>query len=271
MVQNEKPDRKILEIDISKLSLAIRKSLECVPAESDSEWTEEELENYHKFLLAMAELEWPAFLEGDTAFHAEIASCMEKDDVDGIVNSLYDYYDDPLFLKWVEDRFEESEVIRPERLPVIREAFLLYQLGYYYGAVAILIPQIEGILTDIDRYIACSGNGYKKKNIDLIDSRYRVSKTNEKGKVVKVLLETKDIDGDGKEYDYLIGYLRMKVLKDNLSEKELSMHPNRHAFCHGEQCNYGTKEHALKAILCIDALEYVASVISESSAECRIE
>ena len=91
-----------------------------------------------------------------------------------------------------------------------------------------------------------------------------MSKTNEKGKAIKILLETKDINGNDREYDYLMGYLRIKFLSNNLSEEELSIHPNRHAFCHGEQCNYGTKEHALKTILCLDALEYVASVIAES-------
>lgn len=264
MCHISRDDRTIITFDISKISLAIQTILDSRYTDFDSEWSAEELENYRKFLLTMAELEWPVFLEGDTDFHAEIALLLEEDNAEGIVNALYDNYDDPLFLKWIKDRLEESEVIHPARIAAIREAFLLYQLGYYYGTVAILIPQISGILTDIDRYIASSGHGYKKKNIDLIDSRYRVSKTNEKGKLIKILLEAKDVDGDDREYDYLMGYFRTKFLGNKLSEEELSNHPNRHAFCHGEQCNYGTKEHALKSILCIDTLEYVASVIAEN-------
>ena len=32
---------------------------------------------------------------------------------------------------------------------------------------------------------------------------------------------------------------------------------------HGNQCNYGTREHTLKLILCLDALEYVAEILSQ--------
>lgn len=84
----------------------------------------------------------------------------------------------------------------------------------------------------------------------------------EKGKLIKILLEAKDVNGNDREYDYLMGYFRTKFLGSKLTEKELSTHPNRHAFCHGEQYEYGTKEHALKSVLCIDTLEYVASVVS---------
>ena len=35
-------------------------------------------------------------------------------------------------------------------------------------------------------------------------------------------------------------------VRRKLTEDELSEHANRHAICHGRQCNYGTKEHALK-------------------------
>ena len=80
---------------------------------------------------------------------------------------------------------------------------------------------------------------------------------------VQMVLEAKDVDGVAGEYDYLIGYLRMKVLGDKLSEEDLSEHANRHAICHGRQCNYGSKEHALRTILCIAALECAADVIAE--------
>ena len=158
-------------------------------------------------------------------------------------------------------------MIHTERLPAIREAFLLYQLGYYYGAVAILVTQVEGLLSDIDEYITRAGRVYDERSLHLVATRYKVSNKKEKGLVIKTLLEAKGIDGVAGEYDYLIGYLRMKFLGNKLSEEELAEHANRHAICHGEQCNYGSKEQALKTILCVDALEYVATVIANSDAE----
>lgn len=262
MYQVVKRDGMIADFNISKISLAIQKAFEATAADSYFEWsTEEEHENYRTYVRIMAELDWPAFLEYDPDLHAEIISCVKDEDAEGITDALYSHFG-ALFLKELEERFEESEVIRPERLPAIREALLLYQLGYYYGAVAILITQMEGILLDIDEYIIRTGRAYDEKNLRLIDTRYKVSNRNEKGLVVKTLLEAKDVDGVAGEYDYLIGYLRMKVLGDKLSEEELSEHANRHAICHGKQCNYGTKEHTLKTIICIAALEYVADVIA---------
>lgn len=267
MYQVAKRDGTIAEFDISKISLAIQKAFEATAADSYLEWsTEEERDNYHKFVRIMAEFDWPAFLEYDSDLHDEIISCVENGDAEGMTNALYSHFD-ALFLKELEERFEKSAVIRSERLPAIREALLLYQLGYYYGAVAILITQMEGILSDIDEYIVRTGRAYDEKNLRLIDTRYKVSIKKEKGLVVKTLLEAKDIDGVAGEYDYLIGYLRVKVLGNKPSEEELSEHANRHEICHGRQCNYGSKEHALKIILCIDALEYVATVIADSATD----
>lgn len=50
------------------------------------------------------------------------------------------------------------------------------------------------------------------------------------------------------------------------SKKETEKHVNRNKLCHGAQLNYGTKEHALKTILCIDALAWIAEVIANSAA-----
>lgn len=267
MCRGVKKDGTIVGLDSSKICQAIIEMVEAIVDASYLERsTEEERENYQKFVLIMAELDWPAFLEYDPDLHAEIISCVEVEDVEGIIDTLYSYFG-ALFLKELEERIEESEVIQPKRLPAIREAILLYQLGYYYGAVAILITQMEGILSDIDEYIVRTGRLYNEKNLRLIDTRYKVSLKKEKGLVIKTLLEAKDVDGVTREYDYLIGYLRMKVLGDKLSEEELSEHANRHEICHGKQCNYGSKEHALKIILCIDALEYVATVIANSGAD----
>ena len=59
----------------------------------------------------------------------------------------------------------------------------------------------------------------------------------------------------------------MNVLGNTPLESDLSKHANRHAVCHGRQCNYGSKEHALKTILCLDALEHVATVIADSATD----
>jgi hypothetical protein len=49
-----------------------------------------------------------------------------------------------------------------------------------------------------------------------------------------------------------------------MPKEETQKHTNRHLLCHGAQLNYGTKEHALKIILCIDALMWVGEVIADN-------
>ena len=78
------------------------------------------------------------------------------------------------------------------------------------------------------------------------------------------VLEGKSLDDDQNEYGFLLGYLRFKTFRTHISEEEMERHVNRNMLCHGVQLNYGTKEHALKTILCIDALAWVAEVIAKS-------
>ena len=78
------------------------------------------------------------------------------------------------------------------------------------------------------------------------------------------VLEGKSSDDLQGEYGYLLGYLRFKIFRTHMSKEDTEHHVNRNLLCHGAQLNYGTKEHALKVILCIDALSWVAEVIAKS-------
>ena len=65
------------------------------------------------------------------------------------------------------------------------------------------------------------------------------------------------------EFDYMIGYFRMKFFKNGMTPEECEENANRHDVNHGNQCNYGTRDHALRLILCLDALVYVAEILSQ--------
>lgn len=268
-----KKDNGIVEFDISKIILALTSALEKEDSSFFNEQKAEvERENYRKYVRVMAELDWPAFLERSPRFHREIISCVEAADMDEITAALYTHFGNR-FLSELELRLRQSAVIHPKRLPALLEAILLYQRKHYYGAVAVLIPQIEGILSDIGAHLSALGYAYDEKTLDLLTTRYHVPSTSksEKAAAIKAALEANDVDGVANEYGYLIGYLRTIVLKGELSEDGLAENPNRHAICHGRQSNYGTKTHALKVILCIDALEHISSVLTKQSALSQTE
>lgn len=250
-----------IDFDIEMIAAAIEVALE---AEShDDGFTQDEREKYHRYIQIMAELDWPAYINGDTDFHKRITASYEAGGISAVESSIYDYYG-ALYLKGLEDELASSDVIKQERLPLFREALLLYQLGYYYGAVAILTTQLIGIAADIESFLKRNHTSYNPKTLELIKKRYRLVNTNDTSRVMTAVVEGMILDDDQNEYSFLLGYLRSKIFHNHIPKAETEKHVNRNMLCHGSQLNYGTKEHALKAILCIDALAWVAEVISDN-------
>lgn len=251
--------------DIELIERAIVRILQSMS--SNNQHADNDLENYHAFIRLLAELDWPAYLNEDRLFHQLVLDAYEAKGVEGVEAEIYNYYD-PLYLKTLEDHLANSNVINQERIPLFHEAFLLYQLGYYYGTVAILITQIVGITADIEKFLKKHSAAYNPETLRLIHSRYGFDKQTDTSRVMTAVLEGKSLDDAQGEYNYLLGYLRCKVFRSNIPKsqrkEEFSKHPNRHYLCHGVQLTYGTREHALKSILCIDSLTWVAQAISDS-------
>lgn len=250
---------RAIALDIAKINAAIEKAM---LSQSHSEcYSQEEAENYHDYIRLMADLDWPTYINGDPVFHQVVLDRYDSEGEKGVVSAIYDYYG-ALFLKDLEEQLAQSNVIKKDRLPLFHEAFLLYQLGYYYGAVAILINQIVGITADIENFLKNNNASYNPKTLELMEKRYRVTSATDTGRVMTAVVEGKNIDDNEGEYGYLLGYLLFKVFNSHMPKEETQKHTNRHLLCHGVQLNYGTKEHALKIILCIDALMWVGEVIA---------
>ena len=262
--RTENKYRVIEMFDIAKITAAVEKAMQSRPFSETH--TQEESKNYHDYIRLLAELDWPAYINGDSAFHQLVLNRYESEGETGVVSAIYDYYG-ALYLKDLEEQISESIVIRKERLSLVHEAFLLYQLGYYYGAVAILISQLVGITADIENFLKTNNASYHPNTLKLIEKRYRVTSATDTGRVMTAVVEGKRINDDEGEYGYLLGYLRFKVFNTHMPKDETKKHANRHLLCHGAQLNYGTKEHALKVILCIDALAWIAEVIANSREE----
>lgn len=141
-----KRNGSVVAFDIEKIAAAVEKAIQSTSYYD--RLSEDEQENYHDYVRIMAEMDWPAYINGDPVFHQKVLDLYEESGAPGVESAIYDYYG-ALYLKDLEDQLSASDIIKDERLPLFREALLLYQLGYYYGAVAILITQIIGITADI--------------------------------------------------------------------------------------------------------------------------
>lgn len=257
----KKRDGCEVQYDVEKIAAAIARAMQSISYHD--RLTDEERENYHRYVRIMAMLDWPAYINRDTAFHQMIIDAYSSDGSQGVESLIYDYYG-VLYLKELEDQLSCAEVIKKERVTLLHEALSLYKLGYYYGSVSILVTQIIGITADIEEFLTKNKSAYDPKTLELIKTRYGFARKNDTGRVMTAVVEGMIIDDDENEYSFLLGYLRFKLFRTHMPKVETEKHVNRHMVCHGTQLNYGTKEHALKVILCIDALAWIAEVISEN-------
>lgn len=245
-----------VEFDMEKVIEAVTR----VVSERAFDISKLEKKNYYDYIRIMAEIEWPAFLDGDFDFREQIVELYDKGLFEEIEEAIYSHYD-AIYIKDLQDQLEASSVIKEGRIPILKEAFLLYHLGYFYGSVTLMMSQIIGMVKDIEDHLIQTGSAYKPQNEELLSTRYRVSKKSEKGKTIATLLEGKDKNDEQGEYLYLIGYFRNKIFSNKLEVGDLTTQVNRHMIFHGEQLTFGTKEQALKLILCIDSLCWIAEVL----------
>ena len=52
------------------------------------------------------------------------------------------------------------------------------------------------------------------------------------------------------------------IISGQDTEHLMDTQPLRNKICHGEQLNYGTQEHAIKAILSVDLMVNIANAIN---------
>ena len=256
-----KRDGHVMDYDRSVIAKAVE-----IFCNSMSDPQDDELENFRNYLRVMSELDWPAFFEYDPFFHKTILQCVEDNDMERLLLTLHERFDSA-YLRDLERRLYASPVIADQRMPPIHEAFYLYRHKRYYGAGSIFVDQMEGVIKDIEEYVYTRKSGYSKKTLALATTFYRVSLNREKGQVIKALLEARESSSVLGEFICMIEYFRLKFFKDMKGNEEWGENANRHGINHGNQCNYGTRDHVLRLILCLDALVYVAEILSQDECD----
>lgn len=261
MFHSDVNDLHIIEIDTDVISKAILTQLP--KFEFDFILSEVEKSNYRQYIRNMSEIGWPAYMDGDLDFHKTINALFKDGKYEEIIEAIYAHYDSN-YIDELSNQIQESYVIKKERVPIILEALELYNLGYYYGSVTTLLSQIIGIVKDIECFCKEKNIQFNPENEKLLLSRYNVSKNSDKKRIIAALLEGMDRNDEEREYLYLIGYFRSIIFHNDLKyESQLTTDVNRNMVLHGEQLTFGSKEQALKLIICIESLCWVSEVLSE--------
>ncbi len=200
------------------------------------------------YIMLMRKLKYPLFLESDD-FKKEIIKY--KDDIDKIEQVIYKYVNED-YLNEMFKQWETSNCIKRDRLPILREAIELHQKDYYYACTTIMMCQLYGVVIDIYNYIECKEIEISNESKRVLAEEYKIDRIDsEKGKLIQLAF----IQDKGRIVnEIIVEYFKEEILSSSESKDRWKHQPLRNKICHGDQLNYGTKEHSLKAILCINLL-----------------
>lgn len=210
------------------------------------------------YLNLLERLKWPIFLIDDDMLREKIMlACTEKEDLEKVKNIIFDYCTNE-FLQTLEDDWSHCEVISEARQPVLKEAILMHNQGYYYASTSMLMCQVYGVASDIVHFAKKNDLQIADDMKDFAAEHFTIKREDidtEKGKIMQMVIIT---ESGMLLWDAMATYLKNEILCSSESKKRWATQPLRNKICHGDQLNFGTKEHSLKAILTVDMLIQLA-------------
>lgn len=211
-----------------------------------------------KYINLLNRLKWPVFLINDGALRQDIlTACATQDDEEAVKEIVLAYCSDD-FLKTMEDDWNSCEVISAERKPILSEAMLMHKQGYYYASTSMLMCQVYGVASDIVDLAKKNGLEIDDEEKDFVSEYFKIKREDidkEKGRLMQMTVMT---ESGMMLWNAMAKYLQSEILCSSESKKRWATQPLRNKICHGDQLNFGTKEHSLKAILTIDMLIQLA-------------
>lgn len=214
-------------------------------------------DEYYKSLL---EYHWPLFCIDDVNFSQTFITLAKNNAANEDITKLVFDYCSNEYLEQLEQKWKNTDAINSARFPILSEALLTYKKDYFYTSTSTLVCQIYGIISDIisttKQFHAELSESDQKEVLDQFEIEQKTL-ASEKGHMLQAIyrLSPKNYI----KWCSLGQYLLNDVLCSSESKKRFETQPLRNKICHGVQLNFGTKEHALKSILIIDALITVAA------------
>ena len=243
--------------DASKLGKAITFDLQLFAA-----WEKnEKAANRLRFLDSLRDKKWPLFLIRDEALIDSVMQAWDSGADNSTICGLVSDYFLKGFLEQTEERWRNNTLIRDERIPVLLEALEMHKAGHFYSSVSILMCQVYGVASDIIDLEKRHGLVVEIESKKKVAKAFKIEEKNidtEKGKIAQGFLFVRH---SIVSWQAVIEYLNSEILCSSQSKRRWETQPLRNKICHGDQLNYGTLEHSLKAILVIDMLlEYAAEI-----------
>ncbi len=219
----------------------------------------EVLENI-RYLNSLDRSGWPLY-----HLHFQDSDYVSSLNEDDYFSYMLFFYKDE-YKKVLVESWKNAPIIKDSRKPILEEALTLFDNHFYYGTCSILMCQLYGIAWDIDCYSKEHSLVISNDDIKGIDELYGIDNSKKVSKERRKLLQKiihirKGILWWNKTLQYVNNF----VLKNPEKSIEKLTVPHRNKICHGEQLNFGTQEHALKAIFIIDSLIKFSDAIYSST------
>lgn len=220
-------------------------------------------------------VKWPLFLVDNDLLRQTMDPFLEDNNPDPLSfkGAVIGYFDS-VGIETVTGAWGSSLYLEKERLRILQEAVDMYNRGYYYGCVATLMCQISGIISSSFYKLHSEGKEFDVDAVRTMYKSYNPQKTWDKRTEIKIIKGKNRIAEKEKLLCLLAeidsGLLYWKAAADYLysvvftSDNDKNEHACRNKICHGEQLNYGDKEHAIKAILSVDLAIQLTEIIIAS-------
>ena len=215
-----------------------------------------------KYIHLLERLKWPLFLINDEELRDKILSaCSADEDAVAVKEIVFAYCNEDFLLSLEEDWYACS-AINQNRKPILSEALQMHKQGFYYASVSILMCQLYGIAADIDNLAKENGLSLSQEDKEFMAKHFEVDVhyiNNEKGRLLQSLMLT---ESGVLLWNAMGDYIKNVTLYSGKDYSHIENQPLRNKIGHGDQLNFGTKEHSLKAILTIDMMIQLAYEIN---------
>ena len=211
-----------------------------------------------RYIQLLEELGWPLFLINDDALRERIlTACAVNEDADAVKDIVFEYCDEEFFAA-LEADWLACSAINPDRKPILSEAIALHKQGFYYASVSTLMCQVYGIAADIDELARANGLVLDQEGKEFAAEHFNVDIkyiNNEKGRLLQSLMLT---ESGILLWNAMGDYIKNVTLYSGKDYSHIENQPLRNKIGHGDQLNFGTQEHSLKAILTVDMMIQLA-------------
>ena len=214
------------------------------------------------YIHLLEKLNWPIFLIEDEHLRSDILeACLENEDPSVAAEIIYQYCSED-FLIAMEKDWANCSILNEARKPILSQALLMHNQGFYFASTSMLMCQLYGVAADIEKKLKENGLSLNREEKEYVAEIFNLNPeyiNNEKGRLFQTLMFT---ESGMLLWNAMADYLRDVCLYSGKDYSTIGNQPLRNKICHGDQLDFGTKEHSLKAVLTIDMLVQLAYEIN---------